>query len=203
MKVFTRLIEMLTPPPRWKVPVIIILGAFAGLVAHIFVIAKAPSYLSDNPETCVNCHVMNSYYSTWAHSAHGKSLVCNDCHVPHDNIFHKYLFKAQDGLRHSTIFTLRMEPQVIRIKDAGRHVVQENCERCHEHQVATMRANERLYRVEEEEEDDNGRVCWDCHQETPHGRVNSLASTPYSYAPTLKPILPEWIIKSKQTNNSK
>ena len=30
-----------------------------------------------------------------------------------------------------TMFTFRMEPQVIRIKDAGRDVVQENCIRCH------------------------------------------------------------------------
>lgn len=199
MKIFTGLIQALTPPPKWRIPVIILLGAIAGMGAQIFVIAEAPSYLSDNPETCVNCHVMNSYYSTWAHSAHGKSLVCNDCHVPQDNIFRKYLFKAQDGLRHSTMFTFRLEPQVIRIKDAGRKVVQENCERCHAHQISNINANMAQYAKPKDKE----RVCWDCHQETPHGRVNSLASTPHSYAPALKPTIPEWIKANKQTNNSK
>ena len=32
-----------------------------------------------------------------------------DGHVPHDSFIRKYYFKASDGLRHATIFTLRKE----------------------------------------------------------------------------------------------
>ena len=81
------------------------------------------------------------------------------------------MFKASDGLRHASMFTFRMEPQVIRIKDAGREVVQENCIRCHSnylHPVAlrSIGANS-IY------EDIEG-VGWDCHRETTHGKVHSL-----------------------------
>jgi len=42
------------------------------------------------------------------------------------------MFKARDGLRHSFMFTFKLEPQVIRMHEAGRIVVQGNCVRCHE-----------------------------------------------------------------------
>ena len=93
-----------------------------------------------------------------------------------------------DGLRHSTIFTLRLEPQVIHIKKAGQEVVNENCERCHENQIMMME----LYRNQEEEEE-NELLCWECHRENPHGRVSSLSSFPYQQVPKLSPIIPEWL----------
>ena len=127
-----KLIQKLTPPDQWKMPVIVLLGIFVGLFVYGFYISKAHSYISDNPQTCVNCHVMAPQYATWFHSAHREIAHCNDCHVPHDNVLNHYLFKAKDGLRHATIFTLNKEPQVIEIKDAGKEVVQQNCLRCHE-----------------------------------------------------------------------
>jgi len=95
-------------------------------------ISKAPSYLSDKPEACTNCHIMAPQYATWSHSSHREWTHCNDCHVPHNNVVNKYYFKANDGLRHATIFTLRNEPQVIQIRHAGIGVVQDNCLRCHD-----------------------------------------------------------------------
>jgi cytochrome c nitrite reductase small subunit len=91
------------PPDQWKVSVIILLGIFTGLFLFAFYISKAPSYLSDKPSTCVNCHIMAPQYATWSHSAHREETNCNDCHVPHNNIFNKYYFKGKDGLRHATI----------------------------------------------------------------------------------------------------
>lgn len=64
------------------------------------------SYVSDDPATCVNCHIMRPEYVTWHHSPHREHATCNDCHVPHDNVFRKYYFKGADGMRHATIFTL-------------------------------------------------------------------------------------------------
>ena len=181
---------LLKPPPSWHVPVIITMGVLTGLVFLIFHIGKASSYLSDNPETCINCHVMFPQYSSWQHSSHRRFTVCNDCHVPHNNFINKFLFKAMDGLRHSTIFTLRLEPQVIHIKKAGQEVVQGNCERCHENLITHIG----LYRNQIEEEE-NERLCWGCHRETPHGRVSSLSSFPFQQVPKLSPIIPEWMKK--------
>ncbi|HKK64061.1 MAG TPA: hypothetical protein VJ951_15955, partial [Bacteroidales bacterium] len=46
------------PPPQWKIPVIIALALIFGISGFLFYISNAPSYLSDKPETCVNCHIM-------------------------------------------------------------------------------------------------------------------------------------------------
>jgi cytochrome c nitrite reductase small subunit len=177
--IFLRFIRKFIPPQRWKFPVIILLGIFMGLGIYVVYISNAVSYLSDDPRTCVNCHVMYPQYAT-----------CNDCHVPHDNVIHKYLFKAQDGLRHAAIFTLRLEPQVIQIKDAGKIAVQSNCIRCHSnlvHPIGLRSINNNSV------EDQTGRYCWSCHRETPHGRVNSLSSTPYANVPQLQTAIPDWL----------
>jgi cytochrome c nitrite reductase small subunit len=85
------------------------LWASRGLVDAVAVsmygadISEAASYLSDDPEACINCHIMIPQYATWRHSSHGRDTVCNDCHVPQDSVFAKYYFKAKDGLRHSAI----------------------------------------------------------------------------------------------------
>lgn len=171
----------LIPPDNWKPTVSVLLGVFAGLSVFTLYISKAPSYLSDNPGTCINCHVMNSQFSDWAHSSHRQQTTCNDCHVPHENAFRKYLFKAEDGLRHATIFTLRTESQSIRIREAGQHVVQSNCIRCHERLVGMEYL---MTVIPEFHQTLKDRHCFDCHRETPHSRVNSISSTPNALVKT-------------------
>lgn len=198
--VFRKIYSFLKPPPKWQFPVIILLGIMGGLIIHTFYISNAVSYLSDDPKTCINCHVMNPQFKTWERSSHGRFATCNDCHVPQDNILRTYWFKAQDGMRHATIFTLRTEPQVIQIKDAGKQAVQENCIRCHQNNIhpIAVRAIGAASII-----DEGQRFCWDCHREVPHGRVNSLSSTPYANVPRLTPIIPEWLSKFIEEENSK
>ncbi|MCF8331678.1 MAG: cytochrome c nitrite reductase small subunit [Bacteroidales bacterium] len=190
-------IKKFYPPEQWRVPVIILLGIIVGLGAYMIHISRAPSYLSDAPETCINCHVMVPQYSTWIHSSHREETNCNDCHVPHDNFFNHYYFKAKDGLRHATIFTLRNEPQSIKIKHAGVIVVQENCIRCHENLIegGTL-GNYSPGLVELRKE----RLCWDCHQNVPHGDVRSLSSTANTIVPLPESPVPQWLRKAKKDN---
>jgi len=190
-------IRRLSPPPEWRTPVLILLGIFTGLGLSTFYISNAVSYLSDDPAACINCHVMVPEYSTWERSSHGQKTNCNDCHVPQDNIFSKFYFKAQDGLRHSFMFTFRMEPQVIRIKEAGKNVVQENCIRCHQnyiHPLSLRAINNKTIHYDDETR------CWDCHRETPHGRVHSLASTPNARIEDKTARVPDWIKKELKKN---
>jgi cytochrome c nitrite reductase small subunit len=133
-------------------------------------------------------------YATWERGSHGRVATCNDCHVPQDNFIRKYAFKASDGFRHASMFTFRMEPQVIRIKEAGRNVVQENCIRCHSNYLHPVSLRAIGAKSIYEESD---KLCWDCHRETPHGRVHSLSSAENIIRPELKPVVPEWI---KQSN---
>jgi cytochrome c nitrite reductase small subunit len=183
--------ERLKPPREWLLVVNFALAIMLGLLAFVAHASRATSYLSDDPGTCVNCHVMAPQYASWANSAHRLTATCNDCHVPHDNVVRQYTFKALDGARHATIFTLRREPQVIRIKPMGQAVVQENCLRCHADAVHTMQGVQLT--AEGAFADETFRRCWDCHRETPHGRVRSLASAPYEHVPLPQPITPEWM----------
>ncbi|HQJ46283.1 MAG TPA: cytochrome c nitrite reductase small subunit [Ignavibacteriaceae bacterium] len=188
-----KVIDKIKPPPKWRLPVLFSLGIITGLFFFIVHVARATSYLSDKPEACVNCHVMTPQFATWERSNHGRFTVCNDCHVPQDNIFKKYYFKATDGLRHSYMFTFRLEPQVIRIHEAGRNAVQQNCIRCHIETIHPISV--RAISNQKIQEEGDG-YCWDCHREVPHGRVNSLSSTPYARVPVLTSPVPEWIEKS-------
>ena len=90
------------------------------------------------------------------------------------------------------MFTLRQEPQVIRMHKPGQEVVQENCKRCHDH------LNEEVSRFQDpvgNTTHGEGRLCWDCHREVPHGRVNSLSATPYAQVPLPGYPVPEWMKK--------
>lgn len=190
-------LKKLIPPDNWKLPVLFLSSVFTGLFLFAFYISKAPSYLGDKPEACVNCHIMAPQYATWYHSSHRENAHCNDCHVPHNNFLNKYYFKAKDGLRHATIFTLRKEPQVIFIKEAGRNVVHKNCIRCHEElltdsRLMTMNRTTFEFRME--------RDCGECHFEVPHGRVNSLSSVPYASVPLPGSSIPIWLKNIKIQN---
>ncbi len=193
-----RLIHWLIPPPKWQIPAAIVGGAIIGLAIFLLKISNATSYLSDSPETCINCHVMYPQYATWYHSSHREIATCTDCHVPHQNLAVKYLFKAKDGLRHATVFTLRGEPQVIVIKEAGREAVHQNCIRCHS---SVIRDDKMAFFNPHFNEERQSRLCWDCHRETPHGLVRSLSSTPAALVPRPESIVPEWV--KSMMNSSK
>ena len=181
------------PPRGWRVAVVLLAGVGAGLGTMTLKISNATSYLSDDPRACVNCHIMQPQYATWERGSHGRVASCNDCHVPHDNIFNKYYFKAKDGTRHAFMFSFHLEPQVIQVHEAGQRVIQDNCIRCHsglltlgtEHAAVTWA--EALHGA--------GKLCWECHRETPHGRVNSLSAVPFARVPMLEAPLPEWMVE--------
>ena len=116
-EIIRRLAGLRFLPARWQLPGFLAIGITAGSGLFVMHISRAASYLSNAPETCMNCHVMTTQYVTWQHSSHGRVATCNDCHVPHTSLAAQYGFKAQDGLWHATVFTMRWEPQVIRLSE--------------------------------------------------------------------------------------
>ncbi len=182
-------------PGAWRATGLGLMGILMGGGAYVANISNAGSYLSDDPKACINCHVMGPEYSTWQHSSHARVATCNDCHVPHDSTIHKYWFKANDGLRHSTIFTLRKEPQVMKAREEAKEVIQQNCLRCHEDLVADARSTMKH---------SFDRACIDCHREVPHGRVHSLSSTPNAAIPPYgSQNVADWILKDQVKKNGK
>ncbi len=190
MLLIKRFYQFILPPEGWRLTVLIAAGIFTGILLFVIYTSNATSYLSEEPETCINCHVMYPYYASWSKSSHGREATCADCHVPRDNLFSKYYVKGTDGLMHATYFTFRWEPQVIRIKSRGTNVVQQNCIRCHLDLVDMVQLVEVSGRSASEGE---GKLCWDCHRETPHGSVRSLSGAPHALVEQLPSVLPEWL----------
>ncbi|MDR1038051.1 MAG: cytochrome c nitrite reductase small subunit [Deltaproteobacteria bacterium] len=169
-----------------------VLGLFAGLGIWTVYVSRFPSYLGDQPETCVNCHIMAPWYQSWQASSHQAWTSCNDCHVPHTGVVDKWVFKATDGLYHAAVFTLSKAPQVIRPVGGTDRVILENCLRCHSPLVTEFtRMNARV----EDMLGGRAQACWDCHREVPHTRVSNLASTVAMSAPHPDSPVPDWLKK--------
>ena len=179
---------------RQKVALLVTGGIVMGLVGLFMYMLRMHTYIiGDDPAACVNCHIMSPYYATWSHSSHGRDATCNDCHVPHQNLFMKYFFKGKDGMKHVAYFITHSEHQAINAEDASAQVIMDNCIRCHtqlnQEFVKTGRINYMMAKRGE------GKACWDCHREVPHGGVNSLSSTPYAetQVPLPSSPVPEWL----------
>ncbi|RED48182.1 cytochrome c nitrite reductase small subunit [Seonamhaeicola aphaedonensis] len=187
---------------RWRPVAVVMIASLVGLGFFMAKEASLVSYMSNKPEACVNCHVMTPMYNSWMHSSHREYANCNDCHVPHDNTFNKYYFKAKDGLFHASIFTARMEPEVMFMREASIEVVQNNCIRCHVQQVTQTKYDgwindHNANRIE--------RKCWECHQEVPHGTVHGISTIRNNIAPiptdTLTTVIPQWLDNKISSKN--
>ena len=183
-------------PRSAKVGVILCAGIIVGLGGLFMYLLRAHTYfIGDDPAACVNCHIMTPYYATWSHSSHGRDATCNDCHVPHQSLALKYGFKAVDGLKHTAYFVAHAERQAIMAEDLSAEVIMDNCIRCHtqlnQEFVKTGRIDFMAAKRGE------GKVCWDCHRNVPHGGMNSLMSTPNAEAVTPLPPspVPQWLQK--------
>ncbi len=154
------------PSPRYRLYLLLALvsslGLFAGVGSYTFYYARGLSYLSNDPQACVNCHIMRSEFEGWQKSPHHAVATCNDCHTPHTFI-RKYLTKAENGYWHSKGFTLQdfHEPIMIRPKNVA--VLQENCVACHEQFVAGINTHP----------GDPQKMldCLHCHREVGHGPI--------------------------------
>lgn len=161
-------------------------GVALGMALLLVRIANAGSYLSDEPRACVNCHVMTDAYASWQRGSHARVAVCVDCHVPHGSLLAKYAYKAQDGMKHSYVFTARGEPQVLDLSERAVPVVRENCVRCHAEQLMMVRLASSLE-----------RPCWACHEGV-HGSVRSLSASPAVLRPGLPGAGLDWMAKGDQ-----
>ena len=74
-------------PRRLQVSLYALAGVILGVAFVTARVTNATSYLGDEPETCMNCHVMTDAYASWQRGSHGRVAVCTDCHVPHSSAF--------------------------------------------------------------------------------------------------------------------
>lgn len=141
---------------------LLIIGILVFLAAlGIFAWASdAPAYLGHEPETCNNCHVMDSQYENWFHAPHRTWATCADCHIPHDNFVHYWFYKGKSGMKDVYSFVTRSYPTAIRANEETIGIVQDNCIRCHLDTVESMlTAGQQPF----------DRNCWECHRSVAHG----------------------------------
>lgn len=186
-----KLINRTLPSRGWKVFALVVAGVLVGSGALFAYMLRAHSYLGDDPGACVNCHIMGPYYATWQHSSHGRDATCNDCHVPHENMVKKYVFKGMDGVNHVAKFVTNSERQVITASDESAEVIMNNCIRCHEQLNNEFVTTGKISFMEAKAGE--GKACWDCHRNVPHGGTNSLSSTPDALVPYPDSPTPAWL----------
>jgi cytochrome c nitrite reductase small subunit len=147
----------------------LLVGAFVGTGGFTFVSAKGASYLSDDPAVCVNCHIMREQYDGWRQSSHHAQATCNDCHLPQDNIVHKFYVKASNGYRHSKAFTLQNFAEPIRIVPSNSKVLENNCLRCHAEMIDAITAHGTLGVAATPAGKVDLHGCVRCHVDVGHG----------------------------------
>lgn len=134
------------------------IGLVLGVGLFTFGYARGGSYMTNDPEACRNCHVMNEQFDGWQRSSHRKAAVCNDCHTP-PGFFAKYFTKAQNGFHHSWAFTTGRFPDRIQITAHNAEITQSSCMKCHEDITDALRGT----RAHQEQV-----RCTTCHRNVGH-----------------------------------
>lgn len=119
---------------------------------------KIPALGLDTPEFCAACHVMEPQYESYTHSAHRLASTCGDCHLPH-SLGYGAVEKAYTGMKDFAGVVRNKDPFEIHASHHAKGIIQANCVRCH---------GSIMQEVGDTSADD-GRYCFDCHRNTPHG----------------------------------
>ena len=141
--------------------VVAMLGILVGLSLFTFVYARGGSYFLDDPQACLNCHIMRDQYDAWNHSTHKQVANCNSCHTP-KNLFGKYLVKGVNGWNHSLAFTTGKFADPLRIRPFNRKIAIANCIRCHQGVTSRMIDNAQGQQAD----------CLACHGNVGHSTRN-------------------------------
>ena len=133
------------------------IGAVLGIGGFTFIYARGYSYMTDDPQACVNCHVMREQFDGWVKSSHRSVATCNDCHTPPGTVG-KYVTKARNGFWHSFYFTTGTFHEPIQITPRNRDVTEQACRKCHSAVTATIEGHG----------DQGDLSCIRCHSRVGH-----------------------------------
>lgn len=119
----------------------LVFAAIAGILTAVggytFIYARGYSYLTNDPQACANCHVMENHFRAWTKSSHRAVATCNDCHTPPE-LIPKYVTKAINGWNHSVAFTTGWFHEPLRITARNIDVTERACRKCHQAIVDAM-----------------------------------------------------------------
>ena len=151
-----------------KFPIVIDFAAAVIALGYFAFVSDAAAYGGSAPETCANCHSMDSQYENWYHGAHENFAKCTDCHLPHDNFVVYYAEKGRQGAKDTFAFVTGRIPVAIRANEKTKGIIQANCVQCHEDAAETVVMGAQPF----------DRYCWDCHRDVAHG-VRGASNIPH------------------------
>ena len=135
------------------------IGVATAVGGYTFMYARGYSYMTNDPQACANCHVMDDHFRAWSRSSHHAVAVCNDCHTP-PGLIPKYATKALNGFNHSVAFTTGLFPEPLRITPRNAKVTEQACRKCHAPVVDAIDAHAAT---------PSGRIaCITCHRNVGH-----------------------------------
>ena len=111
--------------------VAMIVGILTAVGGYTFIYARGYSYMTNDPQACANCHVMEDHFRAWTKSSHRSVATCNDCHTPPE-LVPKYITKAINGWNHSVAFTTGRFHEPLRITPRNSDVTERACRKCHQ-----------------------------------------------------------------------
>jgi cytochrome c nitrite reductase small subunit len=138
----------------------IVAGAAVGAGTFTFWYGEGLSYMSNDPVSCVNCHIMRDHYDGWQKASHHAHATCNDCHIPHD-FLGKWFVKSENGFWHSYGFTFQNFHEPIMIRERNSRVLENNCVGCHRELIETV--------IGVPPDPPGGWNCIHCHTAVGHG----------------------------------
>ena len=159
-----------------KFPFVLAIASAIFALGYFAFVSDAAAYGGSAPETCANCHSMDSQYENWYHGAHENFAKCTDCHLPHDNFVVYYAEKGRQGAKDTFAFVTGRIPVAIRANEMTKGIIQANCIHCHEDAAETVVMGAQPF----------DRYCWDCHRDIAHG-ARGASSIPYQDS-TIYPI---------------
>jgi cytochrome c nitrite reductase small subunit len=136
----------------WK---LIAIGSVFGALVMIIIVAGYT--FSGRSIFCGSCHSMENNYFTWKVSRH-KQFACIECHLPHGNFAHTFVYKAYAGLRDVADETTRSYPFAMNLTNSARTIANSNCSRCHFSTIETTAMAR------------GNADCMKCHKFLVHGR---------------------------------
>ena len=101
-----------------------------------------------------------------------------------------------DGMKHVAMWVAHAESQAPRAGEESSQVIMNNCIRCHTSLNTTMVNTGKVdYMMTEVGQ---GKACWDCHRQVPHGGHSSLTESPATKVPLPESPVPGWLQRALQ-----
>lgn len=143
---------------KWGLRALLVFGASIALFLMFAFALQVPAVgkTMGSPQSCGLCHVMGYEVETLQKSAH-RDLSCLECHSP-KGFLEKPIDELKTASRHLYVFTTGQTPDVIKPNHAAKEIIQENCASCHNAITGPTHV------------ETQGRFCFECHRDTPHGR---------------------------------